>query len=125
MSTNDENCWLGFSARAKISEFKSTQNWHLANIFHIIVYKQQINKQMIDLRIFIFYTLTMSIYKKHIENMRLFYLVAMETDLDSCISYFFMRKLPCFCIFRGVNWKNQQIDPIFYGNLLLKRTFLC
>ena len=96
MSTNDENCWLGFSARAKISEFKSPQNWHLANIFHIIVYKQQINKQMIDLRIFIFYTLTMSIYKKHIENMRLFYLVAMETDLDSCISCFMDAKIAMF-----------------------------
>ena len=38
----------------------------------------------------------MSIYKIHIENMRLFYLVAMETDLDSCISCFMDAKIAMF-----------------------------
>ena len=41
----------------------------------------------------------------------------METDLDSCISCFLDAKLAMFSKFRGVNWKNQQIDPIFDGNL--------
>ena len=39
----------------------------------------------------------MSIYKKkHIQNMRLFYLVALETDLDSCISCFLDAKIAMF-----------------------------
>ena len=63
----------------------------------------------------------MSIYKKkkHIENMRLFYLVAMETDLDSCISCFLDAKIAMFLhISKYKLEKNQQIDPIFDGNLL-------
>ena len=49
----------GFQHVQRYPNFKFLQNWHLANIFLIVVYTQQINKQMIDLRIFIFYTLTM------------------------------------------------------------------
>ena len=56
----------------------------------------------------------MSIYKKHIENMRLFYLVAMETDLDSCISCFMDAKIAMFLHISRCTLENQQIDPIFY-----------
>ena len=52
---------------------------------------------MIDLSIFIFYALTMSIYKKkHIENMQLFYFVAMETDHNSWSSCFLDAKFAMF-----------------------------
>ena len=56
--------------------------------------------------------------------MRLFYLVAMETDLDSCISCFMDAKIAMFLhISRCKLEKSTDWPYILYGNLLFKRTF--
>ena len=55
----------------------------------------------------------MSIYKKHIENMRLFYLVAMETDLDSCISCFLCENCHVFAYFEVLIGKINRLTLFF------------
>ena len=54
--------------------------------------------------------------------MRLFYLVAMETDLDSCISCFMDAKIAMFLHISRCKLEKSTDWP--YENLLLKRIFL-
>ena len=65
----------------------------------------------------------MSIYKKHIENMRLFYLVAMETDLDSCISCFMDAKIAMFLHISRCKLEKSTDWPYFLWKPSFKKNF--
>ena len=63
----------------------------------------------------------MSIYKKkHIENMRLFYLVAMETDHDSYISCCLDAKIAMFLHILRCKLEKSTDWPYFFMETFLK-----